>query len=113
MQQFTSLTDANFHHILAQSAGVSLVMFSGPNCGSCRSVEKLLPAAVEDTVAHLYYVDVQHSMGLAHQYEIFHLPSLFLFVNGHFHAALHSEVTPLKIQAAIVQALANPAEEEP
>ena len=110
---FKTLTDANFHHTLAQSAGVSLVMFSGPDCGTCRRVEKLLPAAAGDKVAHLYQVDVQHSMGLARQYEVFHLPALFLFVNGHFHAALHSEATPAKMQAAIGQVLAQPAEEEP
>jgi len=47
MKHFKNLTDANFHHTLAQSAGVSLVMFSGPDCGTCRTVENLLPAAGE------------------------------------------------------------------
>ena len=113
MIHFKNLTDADFHHTLAQSAGVSLVMFSGPDCGTCRRVEKLLPGAVGDKVAHLYRVDVQHSMGLARQYEVFHLPSLFMFVNGHYHAALHSEIMPIKLQAAIKRALVQPAEEEP
>jgi len=107
------LTDSDFHHTLAQSEGVSIVMFSGPDCGTCRKVEKLLPQTAAGLVSNLYKVDVQHSMGLARQYEVFHLPTLFLFVNGHYHAPLHSEVTPGKLQTAIEAALAQPAEEEP
>ncbi|MES1997683.1 MAG: thioredoxin family protein [Pseudomonadota bacterium] len=107
------LTEFDFHPCLAHSAGVSLVMFSGPDCGSCRRLEKVLPALTAGRVAHLYKVDVQVSTALAREYEVFHLPSLFLFVDGRFHAPLHAESAPGIFAAAIEHALREPAHEEP
>ena len=113
MLHFKTLTESDFHHRLAQSEGACIVVFSGPDCTTCRQVEKLLPLALQGLVAALFKVDVQQSMGLAREFEVFHLPALFLFVDGHFHAPLHSEVTPPKMQRAIEAALAQPAHDEP
>ena len=107
------LTEFDFHPRIAHSNGVSLVMFSGPDCGSCRRLEKLLPRFAAGRVAHLYKVDVQKSTALAREYEVFHLPSLFLFVDGRFHAPLHAEPVPERFSAAIERALNEPAHEEP
>jgi thioredoxin-like negative regulator of GroEL len=107
------LTEFDFHPTLAQSIGVSLVLFSGPDCGTCRQVEKLLPQCVEGMVSALYKVDVQQSTALAREYEVFHLPALFMFVDGAYHALLHSEATPAKLRQVIENALALPAEDEP
>lgn len=107
-----ALTEFDYHHTLAHSSGASLVLFSSPDCGSCRKVESLLPAAVSDTI-RLYKVNVQQATALARQYDLFHLPALFLYKDGHFHAALQSEVTPDKLREAIEAALSKPAEEEP
>lgn len=111
--QMVELTEFDFHPRMAKSAGVSLVMFSGPDCGSCRRLERHLPALAAGQVAHLYKVDVQKSTALAREYEVFHLPSLFLFVEGRFHAPLHAEPVPGKFGRAIEQALRQPAHEEP
>jgi len=108
-----ALTEFDYHHTLARTPGASLVLFSSPDCGSCRQVEKLLPMAAGERVQALYKVDVQQATALARQYDLFHLPALFLYKDGHFHAALASEVTPEQLQAAIQAALAKPAEEEP
>lgn len=107
------LTEFDFHARIAQSAGVSLVLFSSPDCGSCRHMESVIPVLAGGCVAHLYKVDVQKSTALAHEYEVFHLPSLFLFVDGRFHAPLHGEPVPVKFANAIDQALGAPAHEEP
>ena len=107
------LTEFDFHPRITHSNGVSLVMFSGPDCGSCRRVEKLLPQLAAGRVAHLYKVDIQTSTALAREYEVFHLPSLFLFVDGRFHAPLHAEPVAGKFSAAIDSALNEPAHEEP
>ena len=107
------LTEFDFHLRLAQSKGVSLVMFSGPDCGSCRRLEKLLPQLAAGCVAHLYKVDVQTSTALAREYDVFHLPSLFLFVDGRFHAPLHAEPVVDKFSVAINRVLHEPAHEEP
>jgi thioredoxin-like negative regulator of GroEL len=110
---FNSLAESDFHHELAASTGPVLVMFGAPGCGTCRKVEKLLPQAVAGLVTGLYKVDVQQSMGLARAYEVFHLPALFLFVDGRYHAAIESEVTAVKMQQALERALAAPPQDEP
>ena len=113
MSAFAPLTEFDFHRKLAQSDGPVLVMFGAPGCGTCRRVEKLLPEAVAGKVSALYKVDVQQSMGLARAYEVFHLPALFLFVDGRFHAAIESEVRPPNMRIALESALALPPQEEP
>jgi thioredoxin-like negative regulator of GroEL len=107
------LNEFDFYASLADSAGVSVVMFSGPACGSCRKLEKILPRLIHDRADHLYKVDVQKSTALARAYEVFHLPSLFVFVDGHFQGPLHAEPTPEKFSRALTALLAAPAQEEP
>ena len=107
------LTEFDFHPTLAASAGVSLVMFSGPDCGACRHLEKILPGLTHDLVSHLYKVDVQKSAALARAYEVFHLPSMFVFVDGHYHGPLHAEPTRSKFSPAMKALLASPPQEEP
>lgn len=107
------LTEFDFHARLTQSAGVSLVFFSGPDCGICRRMENLIPVLADGRAAHLYKVDVQVSTALAREYEVFHLPSLFLFVDGRFHAPLHAEPVAGKFADAMDRALSAPAHEEP
>ncbi len=51
MTSIASLTDLNFHHLLAETPGAALVFFTAPNCGACRNLkqalEKFLPAEDE------------------------------------------------------------------
>ncbi|NWG86077.1 MAG: thioredoxin family protein [Hydrogenophilaceae bacterium] len=108
----TPIDEFGFHAKLRQTAGNALVLFSGPDCGNCRQAERRLPAAAGPGIA-LFKVDVQKSTALARQYEVFHLPTLFLFRDGHYHAKLECEVTPDKLRQAIESALARPPEEEP
>lgn len=113
MLHFQPLDEFGFHHALASVGGVALVLFSGPDCGACRQVERLLPEAAEGLADALYAVDVQQSMGLARAYEVFHLPALFLFIGGQFHRPVHGEATPAGLRAGIRAALSAPAQEEP
>ena len=110
---FTSLTEFDFYSRLAHSPGVSLVLFSGPHCGACRRAEAVLPQAMADAVAHLFKVDVEKCTALAREYEIFHLPAMLLFVDGHFHAAIDSPLLPEKLRQTVTTALTLPAEEAP
>lgn len=110
---FLELTEFDFHPRLAASAGVAVVMFSGPDCGACKRLEKLLPNWLGGKADHLYKVDAQRSTALARSYEVFHLPSLFVFVNGHYHAPLQAEAAPTPMNAALEKVLAEPAHEEP
>lgn len=111
-----ALTEFDYHHTLARAPGASLVLFSSPDCGSCRKVESLLATALGaagDAIQACYKVDVQQATALARQYELFHLPALFLYKDGHFHAVLQSEVAPHALRGSIANALSRPAQEEP
>ena len=110
---FQELTEFDFHPRLAASSSVAVVMFSGPDCGVCKRLEKHLPDWLDEKVDHLYKVDVQRSTALARAYDVFHLPSLFVFRNGHYHAPLHAEAAPVPMRAALETLLAEPAHEEP
>ena len=109
---FESLDEFNYHHRLAANSEPSLVMFSSPACGTCRRVEALLPAAAPNGM-QLFHVDVAASQGLAKAFDIFHLPDLFLYLDGRFHARLNCEVTPTALSRAIEQAQSAPAQDEP
>jgi thioredoxin len=107
------LTEFDFIPTLAASTGVSIVMFYGPDCGTCRRLEALLPHLAHARVDHLYKVDVQRSTALARAYEVFHLPSLFAFVDGHYHGPLHAEPTQTTFTLALKTLLSAPPQEEP
>ena len=113
MTQLDQLTEFDFYRRLAASSGVSLVLFSGPDCGACRRAETMLSEALAGTEVHLFKVDVQKSMALAREYEVFHLPALFLFVDGHYHAPLHNALSPAALRQAVAAALQSPSQEAP
>ncbi len=107
-----SLDEATFYRQLSRTPGLALVLFSGASCGTCRVVEQRLPLCAPPE-ASLFKVDVQVAAALARAFEVFHLPTLLLYVEGRYHARLNCEVTPDKLRAAIEHALRQPAEEEP
>lgn len=110
---FTELSEFDFHARMAASSGTALVMFSGPDCGACRRLEKHLPQWLSGHVDHYCIVDVQRSTALARAYEVFHLPALFVFVDGAFHGPLHAEAAPSAMIAALLKLISEPAHEEP
>lgn len=108
------LVVGNFYDTLHAGRGPSLVIFTSTGCASCRAWKELLkeyPAINPDIV--IYEVDAHESMALANEYEIFHLPALFLFKDGEFHCQLNCEANRDKLHQAIQQALREPAQEEP
>jgi len=110
---FQELDEFDFHPRLAASPGVAVILFSGPHCGACKRLEKHLPTWLGSRAAHLYKIDAQRSAALARAYEVFHLPSLFVFVDGRYHAPLQAEAAPGPMRAALENLLAQPAHEEP
>jgi thioredoxin-like negative regulator of GroEL len=106
------LDEGRYHARLREVGGIALVIFGSQACGTCRVVERRLPEAAP-AATHLFKVDVQQATGLARGFDIFHLPTLFLYRDGHFHAALNCEVSAPALRAAMARALAGAAEEEP
>ncbi len=114
MQALTPLDEFGFHHSLAGTRGVALVVFTGTGCSSCRAWKRLLTAyRAQHPALALFEVDAGHVQALAREFNVYHLPALFLYRDGHFHSPLQSEAQPEKLRAAIEAALAAPAQEQP
>lgn len=108
------LTQFDFHHTLAETEGPSLVYFTAPGCGACRQLRQVLEChPMELSAIHLFEVDAQQDQALTREFEVFHLPALFLFKNGHYHAAIHAEPLAASLKEAIDAALSAAAEEAP
>lgn len=108
------LVDDNFYDTLHVSKGVSLVIFTSAGCASCRAWKQVLQNYLQtEPELVVFEVDAHESMALANEYEIFHLPALFLFRDGQYHCELNCEANIERIRKAIGLALRQPAQEEP
>lgn len=108
------LTQFDFHHRLAAQEGVCLVAFGSPGCGGCRHLSRiLLEVRQKRQDWQAFEVNVQEDPGLAAEFEVFHLPTLFLFHGGEFHCELAAEARPSSIIAHTLAALQRPAAEAP
>jgi len=112
------LDEFNFHPFIYDSKGVVLVFFTGPHCASCHHLRDLLESEVqvfERAFDEFRVVEIKadKATALVNEFNVFHLPSLFLYKDGQFHCELQSEAHPKKLIDAICEALAKPAEEEP
>lgn len=114
MSRFLTLDQFDYHHVLEEMPGNSLVIFSSPGCSSCRHWKKLLETFLEQSPAwHIFEVDAQRDMALAQELEIFHLPALFLYRDGHYHAPVQSNADLLSLRQTLDSLLQAPAEELP
>ena len=90
-----------------------MVLFSAPHCGSCRAWKQILPQALAGQAQAFYEVDVSEATGVARSFGIFHLPTVYLYRDGVFHAELQCEARPERIRQAVGHLLQLPAQEEP
>lgn len=108
------LDQFSFHAVLAETRGPALVIFTGPACGACRHLKAVLEGSGQLFAdLQLFEVDAGDDMALTHEFEVFHLPAMFLFCDGAYHGALHSEAQPQRLRGAIDAALAAPGQEAP
>jgi thioredoxin-like negative regulator of GroEL len=110
---FSRLAEGGFHARLAASPGVAAVLFSAPHCGGCRAWKRLLPDALEGVADALFEVDVSEATGMARYFGIYHLPTIYLYQDGLFHAELQCEARPDAIRQAASSLLAAPPQDEP
>lgn len=112
--KFTSLDQFDYHHTLASTSGISLVIFWRRGCGSCNMWKSLLAQyqALHPAI-HIFAVDVEQEAALVNELEIFHLPAMYLYANGDFHCELQVEAKLSKLEQAIHTALVLPATEQP
>jgi thioredoxin-like negative regulator of GroEL len=110
----TPLDQFEFHQRLADTGGAALVMFGAVDCGSCRHLGRVILEVQRRRPDWAYFeVDAQRDAALTHEFEVFHLPTLFLFSDGEFHCELRAEARPGAIIGAIEQALCEPPAEAP
>ena len=111
---FTPLDEFGFHHTLAQTRGPALVIFTSQGCNSCRAWKLLLAQYQKQrSDLQLFEVDAGHAQALAREFNVFHLPALFLYRDGQYHCALHCEAHVGVLASAIQSALAAPAQDAP
>jgi thioredoxin 1 len=110
---FSRLAEGEFHARLAASSGIAVVLFSAPRCGGCRVWKRLLPDALSGLADALFEVDVSEAAGVARSYDIFHLPTVYLYRDGLFHAELQCESRQETIRQAVQSLLAAPPQDEP
>lgn len=110
----TPLDEGAFYATLAATPGISVVFFTAPVCGACRRWRALLEHyGRRHAGVTVFEVDCGMNMGLAREYEVMHLPALFVFIDGRFHAPLQCEASPEGLMAALDRVLAAPALEAP
>ncbi len=114
MSAIQQLDQFNLHHVLEETPGTSLLFFSGPACGACKQLKQLFADSAELFGAlHIFEVDAERDMALTREFDVFHLPAMFLYHNGRYHCRLEAQARPQQLYRAIAQALQHPAEEAP
>lgn len=101
------------HRALRGSSGRLLLMFGRRGCGTCRVAEARVPALARGRVDALVYLDADDCGGLLREFEVFHLPAMFLFRDGAFHAPLDAPLQADAFAAAVDGAYAAAAQEAP
>jgi len=111
------LEEPDFYRVLEATPGVAVIFFTSAGCSGCRAWRRLLESYLSRPHGRgdvsVFAVDAQANMGLVREYEVFHLPALFLFRDGEFHRALHCEASLDSLARTIDAALAGPAQEAP
>ena len=62
---------------------------------------------------NVFIVNAEHDLALTREFDVFHLPAMFLYVNGHFHRALHAEANIDRFEYALKHTLSLSAEDPP
>jgi hypothetical protein len=88
-----------------------LLLFTSPLCTACRAWRGILPGLAEGRFDALWEIDAAEDSAAVHEWQIFHLPALLVFVDGEYHGAL--QATPATFAEALDSLLAKPAHEAP
>lgn len=110
---YTQATQFDFHPRIRAQPGPALLFFTKLGCGSCAKWKLLLHDFVRYEAIAVFEVDAAVDAALAREFAVFHLPALFLFKDGEYHAALESEASLPRLREALHTLLALPAQEAP
>ncbi len=114
MDLFSHLTQFDYHHTLEDTPGVALVLFTSRSCPSCRAWRKTLAGyRARNPELIIFEVDCEQELALVREFEVFHLPALFLYRDGNFHRKLQCAADLASLKACITDALGQHPEESP
>jgi len=114
MGSFQWLDEFGFHQSMEATRGISIVMFTSAGCSSCRAWKTILQEfGHERPGINLFEVDAGHAQALAREFAVFHLPALFVYKDGQYHAAMQCEARRDVIEKTLAALLARPAQEAP
>jgi len=109
-----ALEQFNFFQTLENTPNIAIVFFSSQACSSCRYWEQLLAKYQETKPAiNLFKVDAEQDPGLVEEFSVFHLPALFLYIDGVFHSEIQCEANLNDLTNAIDKLAAEPHQEMP
>lgn len=108
------ISEFEFYARLREQSGMVLLLFTAPACASCRAFKGLLREyeMLRDDF-QVWEADAVENPGLVREYEVFHLPALFLFQDGHYWRPIVCEARPAALHQAVTEALALPPLEPP
>ena len=114
MAALPTLDQFNFHSTLERLPGVTLVLFTARACGACRRMRQVLADyLLRGTELRVYTVDAGRDLALTREFEVFHLPAMFVYVDGRFHCQLQAPASVTGLEQALGEALTAPAQEAP
>jgi len=109
-----TLEQYDFFQTLENTQGMSIVFFSSQACSSCRYWEQLLGQyQTTHSTTHLYKVDAEQDPGLVEEFSVFHLPALFLYLDGSFHSEIQCEANLNDLTNTIKNLSSEPCQEMP
>jgi thioredoxin-like negative regulator of GroEL len=109
----TRLSEGEFQHQLANTTGASIVLFTSPSCRACDAWKHILPKALTGIAGQVFELDVVEATGIARYYGIFHLPTIYLYRDGVFQAAVQCALQADVIRQTVAGLLLGPAQDEP
>lgn len=106
LKRFNTLDEFSFHHTIDTADGVCIVLFTKPSCSSCKHWKVVLQQLLTRRLdLRVFEVDAELSPALAREFELFHLPALFVYRGGLFYGALQCEGKLAVVERALDDAL--------
>ncbi|MEK6749364.1 MAG: thioredoxin domain-containing protein [Pseudomonadota bacterium] len=114
LKRYNILTQFDFHHRLGQTPGIAVVYFTSTGCAACRHWRDLLQRLLKRRLdIRIFEVDAAQDQALTREFEVFHLPALYVFNDGSFRGPLQCEARLDIVDATIDAVAALPPQDMP
>ena len=114
LRRYAQIEQFDFHHRLAEAPGVSLIFFSRPACGSCQRWAVLLQEFLKQRLdIRILEVNAERDPALIEEFEVFHLPALFIYKDGEYFGQLQGEARLDALSQGIESALRGGPQDPP